>query len=129
LALDRQVPVEDAEPTLACERDREPRLGDRVHRGRNDRDLERDRPRQARRRGDLVRQYRRLGGHEQDVVESQPLTRKLPIELDQALDRLRRELYGQLAADGSNGGGRSEHAGTVPSGRLAGHETASQATS
>jgi hypothetical protein len=38
LRLDREVAVEDADSALARERDREPRLGDRVHRGRDDRD-------------------------------------------------------------------------------------------
>ena len=40
LVLDREVPVKDPEPALAGERDRQPSLGDRVHRGRDDRNLE-----------------------------------------------------------------------------------------
>ena len=50
--------MQDADAALARERDREPRLGDRVHRRGDDRDLERDRARQARRRRDVVRQHR-----------------------------------------------------------------------
>jgi hypothetical protein len=102
LVLDREVAVEDPEPALARERDRQPSLGDRVHRRREDRNLEGDLAGQERRRGDLVRQHSRLGRDEQDVVEGQPLARELAIELDEALDRLRRELNGQLARDGTN---------------------------
>ena len=40
-------------------------------------DLERDRARQPRRGRDVVRQHRRLGRDEQDVVERQPLLREL----------------------------------------------------
>ena len=61
LVLDRQVPVDDADPTLPRQRDRQARLGDGVHRRGDDRDLERDRRRQPRRRGDVVREHRRLG--------------------------------------------------------------------
>ena len=39
LVLDREIAVDDPDPALARERDREPGLGDRVHRGRDDRDL------------------------------------------------------------------------------------------
>ena len=73
---DREVAVDDPDPALARERDRHPRLGDRVHRRRDDRDLERDRARQPRRGRDVVRQHRRLGRHEQDVVEGEALLRR-----------------------------------------------------
>ena len=66
-----------ADPALARERDREPRLGHRVHRGGDDRDLERDRPRQPRRGAHVVRQHGRLGGHEQHVVEGEPFLAEL----------------------------------------------------
>ena len=94
--------MQDPEPTFAGERDREASLGDGIHRGRDDRNFERDLAGQARRCRDLVRQHGRFGRHEQDVVEGQPLARELAIELDEALDRFRREVNGQLAGDGSN---------------------------
>src|SRR5919204_532203 len=102
LVLDREVPMQDAEPPFARERDREPRLGDRVHRRRDDRNLEADPAGQARPRRDLGRQHGRLGRDKQDIVEGQPLAREFAIELDEALDRLRREVNAQLASDGSN---------------------------
>ena len=69
--------MDDPDAAVAGERDREPRLGDRVHRRRDDRDLERDRPRQARRRAHVVRQHGRLGGQEQDVVEGEAFAAEL----------------------------------------------------
>ena len=36
LSLDRQVAMDDPDPTLACERDRHASLGDRIHRRRDD---------------------------------------------------------------------------------------------
>ena len=42
LRVDRQVAMDDAHAPLACQRDREPRLRDGVHRRRDDRDLDRD---------------------------------------------------------------------------------------
>ena len=80
LVGDRQVAVEDPDPALARDGDREPRLGDGVHRRGHDRDLERDRPGQARRRAHVVRQHGRLGGHEQDVVEGEAFTAELLVE-------------------------------------------------
>ena len=77
LRLDRQVAVHDADPAFARERDRHARLGDGVHRRRDDRRLEHDRARQPRRGRDVVRQHRRLRRDEQDVVEGQPFLREL----------------------------------------------------
>jgi hypothetical protein len=113
LVLDREVAVQNPDPALAGKRDREPGLGDGVHRGRDDGDLELDRAGQVRRGRDLVRQHARLRGDEQDVVEGQALTRELSIELDQALDRLRRELDCQLAFDGTNGFRRRRRGGVA----------------
>ena len=42
LRLDRQVLVDDAEAALLGHGDRQARLGDRVHRGRDDRDVQAD---------------------------------------------------------------------------------------
>ena len=83
-AGDRQVAVNDADAAFARQRDRQARLGDRVHRGGDDRDLEHDRPRQPRRSRDVVRQDGRLGRHEQDVVEGEPFLRELRRERDAA---------------------------------------------
>jgi hypothetical protein len=40
LILDREVAVDDAEAPLPCQRDRQARLGHRVHRGGDDRDVQ-----------------------------------------------------------------------------------------
>ena len=90
LRVDRQVAVEDADPALARERDRHPRLGDGVHRRRDERDLELDAPREARASGHIGREHRRGCGHEQDVVERQPFLRELRLETQQPLDLLGR---------------------------------------
>ena len=71
--------MEDPDSALARERDRQPGLGDRVHRGADDRDLERDRPGQPRRGAHVVRQHGRLGGNEQDIVEGEAFTAKLVV--------------------------------------------------
>ncbi len=80
LVGDRKIAVQDADPALAGQGDREARLGDGVHRRGHDRDLERDRPGQACRRAHVVRQHGRLGGHEQDVIEGEALTAELLVE-------------------------------------------------
>ena len=74
------------DPALARQRDREPRLGDRVHRRGDDRDLDRDAARQLRRGRDVVREHARLGRDEQDVVERQPFFPEFPVELEEPLD-------------------------------------------
>ena len=86
LRLDREVAVDDADSTLARERDREARFGDRVHRGRDDRDREVDRARQAGTGRDVVRQDVRGGRDEEDVVEGEALAPELPVELQQPLN-------------------------------------------
>jgi len=86
LRVDRQVAVDDPDPTFTRQRDREPRLGDRVHRSGDDRDLDRDAARQSRRGRDLVRQHARLGRNEQNVVERQPFSAEFPVELEEPLD-------------------------------------------
>ena len=78
--------MDDADPALARERDREAGFGHRVHGGRDDRDGELDRARKAGTCRDVVRQDMRLGRNEEDVVEREPLARELPVELQQPLD-------------------------------------------
>ena len=75
-----------ADAAGACERHREARLRDRVHRGRDDRNRERDLARQACRGGDVVRKDVRLGGDEQNVVEGQPFAGELLVEREKALE-------------------------------------------
>ena len=58
------------------------RLGDRVHRRGDDRDLERDRRRQPRRRGDVVREHRRLGRNEQHIVEGEAFLAELAVSIE-----------------------------------------------
>ncbi len=73
LLRDRQVAVDDAEAALLRHRDRGPRLGDGVHGGAEQRDVEPDRARE--RGGDVgvARQDARGGGDEQHVVEGEAL--------------------------------------------------------
>ncbi len=86
LRVDGEVTVDDPHSAFTRERDCKARLGDRVHRGRDDRDLDRDCPRQPRCGRNVVREDSRLGRDEQDVVERQPLFPELPVELKQPLD-------------------------------------------
>ena len=86
LRVDREVAVDDAQTALPRERDRQTRLGDGVHRRRDDRNLDRDSPRQTRLGGDVVGQDAGLGRNEQDVVERQPFLPELPVELQEPLD-------------------------------------------
>ena len=71
LALDRKVAMHHAEPALARQRNRQARLGDRVHGRRDDRDRQTNRWGEARGRVDVVGQHLRPSRHEQDVVEGQ----------------------------------------------------------
>ena len=83
LIRDREVPMEDADPAEAGEADGHARLRDGVHRGGDERDLERDRAGQAARGRDVVREDGGLGGEEQDVVEGEALLRELVLQVTQ----------------------------------------------
>ena len=89
--------MEDADAALARERDREPRLGDRVHRGGDDGDAQLDRPCQPRSRRDVVRQHARLGGDEEHVVEREPFLRELPVQRNEPLELVRTDLDAQAS--------------------------------
>jgi hypothetical protein len=69
LARGREVLVDDADAAFLRDRDREARLGDRVHRGGHDRDLDADRAGEARGQRDFAGNDRGMRGDEQDVVE------------------------------------------------------------
>ena len=69
----RHVLVDDADPAFLRERDREPRLGDRIHRGRDDRGIERDAAGEPGPEGDFARYDERVGRDQQDVVEREGL--------------------------------------------------------
>ena len=86
LRLDREVAVDDADAALACERDREARLGHRVHRRGDERNCELDRRCQPCASRDIVREDVRLRRHEQDVVEGEAFLPELPVELQQPLN-------------------------------------------
>jgi hypothetical protein len=86
LVLDREVAVDDADPADARQRDRQAGLGDRVHRRGHHRDRQLELARQARSCRDVVRQHFRGGGHEQDVVEREPLRGELVLQSEEALD-------------------------------------------
>src|SRR5262249_25397025 len=103
LRLDREVAVDDADSALAGERDRETGLGHCVHRGRDDRDREVDRAREAGPGRDVVRQDVRLGRNEEYVVERQPLAAGLPVELQQPLDVICAQLGCCMLRQGGQG--------------------------
>ena len=71
LFVDRQVLVDDAEAALLRHRDRQPRLGDGVHRRADQRHAQPDVARQLRRDVGLGRHEVGVARHEQDVVEGQ----------------------------------------------------------
>ena len=71
LVLDRQVLVDDAHAALLAHGDRHLGLGDRVHGGAEQRDVELDVLREARADVDLRGQHRRVARHQQDVVEGE----------------------------------------------------------
>ena len=68
-----EVAVDDADAAGLRHGDGEPRLGDRVHRRGDDRQVQRDRAGETGRDADGARHDRRVAGPEQDVVERQPL--------------------------------------------------------
>jgi len=65
--------VNDAEAALLRNRDGQARVGDRIHRRREQRDVERDRAGEAGCEGNVAGNDAGVGGNEQDVVESQRL--------------------------------------------------------
>gem|GEM_PF-2128641 len=69
-----QVAMDDAQTTFACQRDRQPGLGDRVHRGRDQRDVQLDAVGQPRAHVDLVGQGLTKPGDDKHVVEGQGLS-------------------------------------------------------
>jgi hypothetical protein len=71
LLLDRQVLVNDAKATVLCHGDRHLRLGDRVHCGAQEWNVQRDVAGQSRSHVNLCRKHGRMLRHEQDVVEGQ----------------------------------------------------------
>ena len=68
---DGEIAMDDAEPAQAPERDREARLGDGIHGGGEDRDVEADLVRKAGLGGDLGREDVTAGRDQEDVVEGQ----------------------------------------------------------
>ncbi len=71
LILRAHVLVDDAHAAFLGQRDREPRLRHRVHRGGQQGDVQLDVPRDAGLEVDLSRQHVGVRGLEQDVVEGQ----------------------------------------------------------
>jgi hypothetical protein len=71
LLLDRQVLVHDPEAAFLCDCNRQSRLGNRVHGGRNQRNIELDFARQASPQLRLVRKNFRFCRHQQYIVESE----------------------------------------------------------
>jgi len=65
--------VDDADAALLRDGDGEARLGHRVHRRRDDRDVELEGSGEARLQGDFARQDAGVGGQEKNVVEGQRL--------------------------------------------------------
>ena len=71
LPLNGHVAVDDAEAALPGQGDRQPGLGDRVHRGAQERNLDFDAARNPRGRVDLGGQNRAVGGQKENVVEGE----------------------------------------------------------
>jgi hypothetical protein len=71
LLLDVHVLVDYADAAFLGERNRKPRFGYRVHRGRQDRDIQRDFGRQPRTEIDFARQHLRIAGLQKNIVERQ----------------------------------------------------------
>ena len=92
LIVDREIAVEDADPALTRERDREPGLGDGVHRRRDNRNRKLDALGEVRPRRNVVRQDARLRRNEQHIVEREPFLGELPLEGEEPLDVALREL-------------------------------------
>ena len=69
LRLHTHVLVDDADAAFLRHGNGEPGLGDRVHGSRNQRNIEGDVGREPGRQRDVPRQYRRVAGHKQDIVE------------------------------------------------------------
>jgi hypothetical protein len=71
LLLNRHVLVDDAEAAVLCHRNRQPRLGDRVHRGAHERHVQTNALRELRADVHLPGQDRRVLWDEEDVVEGE----------------------------------------------------------
>ncbi len=67
----RQVLVDDADAAFLRQRDRQATLGNGIHGGRKQGQIEGDVARQAGGEADIAGQDLRMGGDEQDVVERQ----------------------------------------------------------
>jgi len=79
--------VEDAEPALAGHRDGGAGLGDRVHGGADERDVELDPTGQPCAGVDVLREHVAVGGEKEDVVERQRFTQRLVEQGDLRMGR------------------------------------------
>ena len=73
LLLDTEITMNDADSSLLSHRNREARLGHRIHRRADDGDILVDISRQSRLRADVRRNYVRVGGQQQNIVEGERL--------------------------------------------------------
>ena len=73
LFLRWKILVDDADAAFLCHRDRERRLGHRVHRRRDERDVELDVARQPGLEADIAGQDAGVGRYEKDVVKGESL--------------------------------------------------------
>src|SRR6266581_2410664 len=73
LLLGGEILVDDADAALLRDGDRERRLGDRIHRRRDERDVELDVARQPGLEADIARQDAGVGRYEKDVVKGESL--------------------------------------------------------
>jgi hypothetical protein len=69
LIFDAHALVDDADAAFLCHGDGQAGLGDGIHCGGNQRNIERDAARQAGLQIDLVGQDKRMGGNQQNVVK------------------------------------------------------------
>jgi len=87
LVGDGEVAMEDAEPAQQSERDRHRRLGDRIHRGGEDRDVQGDLASDDGTGRDLAGEDVAAGRDEEHVVEGEALGAELLLPVHAALTR------------------------------------------
>ena len=73
LRLRSEILVDDADPAFLRDGDRQARLRDRIHGGRDERDVQLELSGETGLQGDFARQDARVGGKEENVVEGQRL--------------------------------------------------------
>src|SRR5262249_13776207 len=84
LLLRREVLVDDADAAFLRDRDREARLGDGVHRRRDERDVELDFLRQPGLEADFSGEDAGVGGNQEDVIKGESLLNQTHVHTQKA---------------------------------------------